>query len=63
MRTDSLRIAEEAQVAARAFILQKYGEKYYPETPRVYKAKSGAQDAHEAIRPVRADLEPSMVRK
>ncbi len=63
MRTDSLRIAEEAQSAAKAFIQNKYGEQYYPETPRIYKAKSGAQDAHEAIRPVRVDLEPSMVRK
>ncbi len=63
MRTDSVRVAEEAQDAARAFILQKYGNEYCPKTPRVYKSKSGAQDAHEAIRPVRVDLDPLKIRK
>ncbi len=63
MRTDSVRVAAEAQDAARAFILQKYGEDYCPKTPRAYKSKSGAQDAHEAIRPVRVDLDPLTIRK
>ncbi len=63
MRTDSLRISTEAQEAAKSFIFEKYGEKYYPETPRVYKSKSDAQDAHEAIRPARVDLEPQKIRK
>ena len=63
MRTDSVRISADAQAAAREFIQQKYGTEYCPETPRVYKSKAGAQDAHEAIRPARVDLEPRMIRK
>ncbi len=63
MRTDSVRISEEAQTAAREFINQKYGESYCPKTPRVYKSKSGAQDAHEAIRPSKVELEPGRIRK
>ncbi len=63
MRTDSLRISAEAQEAAREFIINKFGAKYCPKTPRNYKAKSGAQDAHEAIRPSRIDLEPSLIKK
>ena len=51
MRTDSLRISEEAIAAAKTFILGRYGQSYYPKTARHYKAKAGAQDAHEAIRP------------
>ncbi len=63
MRTDSLRISNEAQEAARAFIVNKFGEKYCPKVPRNYKTKNGAQDAHEAIRPSRIDLEPSLIKK
>ncbi|MBQ3639283.1 MAG: type I DNA topoisomerase [Clostridia bacterium] len=63
MRTDSLRVSEEAQSTARTFILGKYGKEFCPETPRVYKSKAGAQDAHEAIRPARIDLEPQKIRK
>ncbi len=63
MRTDSLRISAEAQDAARAFIIDKYGEKYCPKSPRNYKTKNGAQDAHEAIRPSRVDLEPNAIKK
>ncbi|MBR7184321.1 MAG: type I DNA topoisomerase [Clostridia bacterium] len=63
MRTDSLRVAPEAQEAARAFIGEKYGDKYVPETARVYKSRSGAQDAHEAIRPARIDIEPQRIKK
>ncbi len=63
MRTDSLRVSAEAQVAAEALIKEKYGERYYPATPRVYKTKASAQDAHEAIRPARVDIEPAMIRK
>ncbi|MBQ1233977.1 MAG: type I DNA topoisomerase [Clostridia bacterium] len=63
MRTDSLRVSEEAQAAALAFITGKYGEQYCPASPRTYKAKAGAQDAHEAIRPTKVDLEPSKIRK
>ena len=63
MRTDSLRISAEAQAAAREFIKEKFGDKFCPATPRAYKAKSGAQDAHEAIRPARIELEPAKIKK
>lgn len=62
MRTDSLRVSAEAQTAAREFIGERYGEQYNTETPRVYKTRSGAQDAHEAIRPVKVSLEPSKIK-
>ena len=63
MRTDSVRISEEAQGAAREFITQKYGDSYCPKTARTYKSKAGAQDAHEAIRPSKVELEPALIRK
>ena len=63
MRTDSLRISEEAIAAAKTFILGRYGQSYYPKTARHYKAKAGAQDAHEAIRPTDVELTPELVRK
>ena len=63
MRTDSLRISADAQDAAREFIEKKYGKDYCPEAPRQYKSKASAQDAHEAIRPVRVELEPQMIRR
>ncbi len=63
MRTDSLRISDEARDAAKAYIIEKYGEAYYPATPRVYKSKANAQDAHEAIRPSGAMLEPQAIKK
>lgn len=62
MRTDSLRISDEARKSANDFILSSYGEKYLPEKPRYYKTKSGAQDAHEAIRPTTIDLIPEKVK-
>lgn len=58
MRTDSLRIADEARLQAKNFIESEYGADYLPETPRIFKAKKGAQDAHEAIRPTVPDLTP-----
>ncbi len=63
MRTDSLRVSADAQAEARSYIGAKYGDKYYPSTPRTYKMKAGTQDAHEAIRPSRIDLEPSKIKK
>ena len=63
MRTDSLRVSAEAQTAAADLIRAKYGDSYYPESPRVYKTRAGAQDAHEAIRPSRVEIEPSMIRR
>lgn len=62
MRTDSLRISEEARTAATAFIQQRYGAKYLPDKPRFYKSKSNAQDAHEAIRPTMPDMFPEKVK-
>lgn len=63
MRTDSLRVSTEAQSAARSYIEEKYGNKYCPASPRVYKSKANAQDAHEAIRPSSVALEPAKIRK
>jgi DNA topoisomerase I len=51
MRTDSVSIAAEAQADARAFVAETYGPDYVPEKPNVYRSRSGAQQAHEAIRP------------
>ncbi len=62
MRTDSLRISEEARAAATAFIRDTYGENYLPQKPRYFKTKNNAQDAHEAIRPTIADLTPERVK-
>lgn len=61
MRTDSQRLSEEALFAARDYILSRYGKPYYSGTPRRYKTKSGAQDAHEAIRPTNVALDPETV--
>lgn len=63
MRTDSVRVSAEAQEAARTLIAEKYGDAYVPKTVRNYKTKSGAQDAHEAIRPAKIALDPLRIRK
>mgnify|MGYP004513117163 FL=1 len=63
MRTDSLRLSEEALAAAKDFIIWHYGPEYYPGSPRHFKTKAGAQDAHEAIRPTDVNLTPELVRK
>ena len=63
MRTDSQRVSADAQAEAREYIGEKYGENYYPDSPRQYKTRAGAQDAHEAIRPARVALEPTKVKK
>ena len=62
MRTDSLRLSDEAMQEAANFIRWRYGESYYYGKFHVFKTKSGAQDAHEAIRPTRVDLEPERIR-
>jgi len=62
MRTDSVRIAEEAREAARTFIEKTWGPEYYPPKPRYFKTKSGAQDAHEAIRPVDVSITPESIK-
>ena len=62
MRTDSLRISEEARAAATKYIDEKYGKKYLPSKPRYFKTKTGAQDAHEAIRPTDIFLTPDQIK-
>ena len=62
MRTDSLRISEEARAAASGYIINTFGADYLPAKPRYFKTKSGAQDAHEAIRPTVIDLEPDKIK-
>ncbi len=62
MRTDSLRVSEEARENANKYIATRYGNEYLPAKPRYYKAKKGAQDAHEAIRPTSVDLPPEVVK-
>ena len=63
MRTDSLRIAAEAQAAAKTFIADRWGDSYVCKTPRKWKSRSAtaAQDAHEAIRPSMPELTPDEV--
>ena len=64
MRTDSLRISEEAIASAREFIVGRYGKEYYPaKGANHYKAKANAQDAHEAIRPSNVNWTPEMLKK
>jgi DNA topoisomerase-1 len=63
MRTDSLRISQEAADAAKQLIVSRYGKAYYPDSPRKYKSRSGAQDAHEAIRPSDVALTPEQLKK
>ena len=63
MRTDSTRIADEAQQAARALIVETYGPKYAPSAPKQYKKAGAAQDAHEAVRPTDVTRLPERVVK
>jgi len=62
MRTDSLRVSEEAQNEAADLILHTYSKEYLPASRRVYKSRSNAQDAHEAIRPTMPSLTPAQVK-
>ena len=62
MRTDSLRLSEEAMAAAAAFIKNRYGAPYYYGKFHVFKTKSSAQDAHEAIRPTHVELDPEQIK-
>ena len=61
MRTDSIRLSDEALFAARDYITERYGSRYYPGSPRRYRTKNAAQDAHEAIRPSDVRLDPETV--
>ena len=61
MRTDSVRISDDAQKTTESWIKKTLGDEYYPPKPRVFKTKASAQDAHEAIRPVDPLLTPDQV--
>lgn len=63
MRTDSVRISDDALGAVREFIPERYGKEYLPEKPNFYKSKKSAQDAHEAIRPSDVAIEPKTVKE
>ncbi len=62
MRTDSLRLSDEAMADAAAFIKARYGKEYHYGKFHYFKSKSGAQDAHEAIRPTHVELDPEQIR-
>ena len=62
MRTDSLRLSDEAMAAAADFIKARYGAAYYYGKFHVFKTKGNAQDAHEAIRPTHVELDPERIR-
>ncbi|HHY31998.1 MAG TPA: type I DNA topoisomerase [Firmicutes bacterium] len=62
IRTDSVRVAVEAEQAARAFIAKEYGSEFVPDHPRRYRAKATSQDAHEAIRPTSVSRLPDQVK-
>ena len=61
MRTDSLRLSDEATAAAKDYIIDRYGPEYYPAKKRTFRTKNGAQDAHEAIRPTNVNLVPEEI--
>ena len=63
IRTDSVRVAKEAQDMALEFIKKEYGAEYAPEKPNFYATKKGAQDAHEAIRPINLAVTPASVKQ
>ena len=63
IRTDSTRVSTEAQDAAREYIAERFGKEYLPEKPNFYASKKGAQDAHEAIRPIDLTRTPESVKK
>ena len=62
MRTDSLRISDEARGEANSYIAETYGKNYLPPKPRFYKSKANAQDGHEAIRPTIPSLTPAQAK-
>ncbi|WP_027634208.1 type I DNA topoisomerase [Clostridium hydrogeniformans] len=63
MRTDSVRVSQDAQNAALDFVENSYGKDYVPQTPRIYKGKKNIQDAHEAIRPSYIEITPEIAKK
>lgn len=63
MRTDSIRISDDALKDVRSYIKERWGEKYLPKEPKRFKSKSNAQDGHEAIRPTMPGLQPDKVKE
>ncbi|QNO16835.1 type I DNA topoisomerase [Caproicibacterium amylolyticum] len=63
MRTDSLRLSEDAIAAAAEYIEGRWGKKYLPDTPRHFKTKANAQDGHEAIRPSTPSIDPEQIKE
>ena len=63
MRTDSTRLSQDAVLAAREFIVKRWGDKYLPAKPVFYKPRQGAQGAHEAIRPTDVGRTPESVKE
>ena len=63
IRTDSVRVSEEAQAKAKIFIQEKYGKEFFPSKPNIYKTKGNAQDAHEAIRPTHLERTPESIKQ
>ncbi len=62
MRTDSIRISEQAAETAKKLITEQFGENYLPDSQRSYKTDAGAQDAHEAIRPANPEIHPDKIK-
>ncbi|HAJ77766.1 MAG TPA: type I DNA topoisomerase [Clostridiales bacterium] len=64
IRTDSVRVSDEARINAKKYIIEKFGSDYYPAKPNVYKSKGeNVQDAHEAIRPAHFEISPESVKQ
>ena len=63
MRTDSVKLSDQALEEVRAFIPERYGKEFLPGSPNMYKSKKSAQEAHEAIRPTDVKLEPSTIKE
>ncbi|MEA3305759.1 MAG: type I DNA topoisomerase, partial [Candidatus Omnitrophota bacterium] len=63
MRTDSVRLSNEAQAEARNYIIKKFGKSYYPASPHKFKSKKRTQEAHEAIRPALPLMDPASVKE
>ncbi len=63
MRTDSVRLSDDALNDIRQFIPEKYGKEFLPKAPNVYKSKKSAQEAHEAIRPTDVNIEPNSIKE
>ncbi len=63
IRTDSVRVSQDAQNACLSFIKEKYGDDFVPAKPNIYHTKDSAQDAHEAIRPITMDITPEMAKE